>query len=404
MHSPGARIFSDVASVTASGLELHIELRRASQDLTTRLALPFACPVPLDFPTNPAGVNLTVGSGPYFVARFVPDSTVVLERNRYYEGTRPHHVKSITVTMGGDIDTDIKKVEENQADVLHFEIPPRLRSGLARRYGVNRSQLFRAEGTDLAALVLNTSRPLFRNNRALRQAINFAVDRREVVRETPSGFLSRTPTDQMLPHWMPGWKDYDLYPLAAPNLARARQLARGNLRGGRAVLWTISRLSYPAQARVIVSNLRAIGLDVKVRLLSQDVIKAKAGIPGANYDMILAGGWCCPTSRFPLDYPDPGDVIVRLLGGENARRPAGNTNWAYFDDPIYNERISAADRLTGLARYDAFSKLDADIMRNEAPWVPLHESSSWLLVSKRVGCLSTRPLGYRNLYNDICLR
>jgi ABC-type transport system substrate-binding protein len=295
-------------------------------------------------------------------------------------------------------------VEAGQSDVLQVEIPPMLRAALARRYGVNRGQLIRVEGTGVEALILNTSRPLLKNNRALRQAINFAVDRAEVVRETPSGFLSRTPTDQMLPHWMPGWKDYDVYPLAKPNLARARQLARGNLRGGHAVLWTIPRLSFAAQARVIASNLRAIGVDVSVKLLSEDVIKAKAGIPGAPYDMILAGEWCCPTSRFPLDYPDPADAVVRLLGGANARKPAGNTNWAYFDEPVYNERMTAADRLSGIARFQAFSKLDADIMRNEAPWVPLHEGSSWLLVSKRVGCLSAHPLELRDLYDAICLR
>ena len=51
---------------------------------------------------------------------------------------------------------------------------------LAQRYGVNRSQ-FWVPGSSLRMFVLNTSRPLFRNNPKLRQAINFAVDRRALT-------------------------------------------------------------------------------------------------------------------------------------------------------------------------------------------------------------------------------
>lgn len=400
MGSPGAFLFSDVRRVSASGLRLRIELTKPSGDLTTRLALAFACPVPLGFPLDPAGVDLTVGSGPYYISRFVPDSQVVLARNRYYEGTRPHNVDRVVVTMSGDVDTDIKTVEDGRADVLGIEIPSELRSGLALRYGVNRSQLFRAGGLDTGALVFNTSGSLFKDNTALRQAVNYALDRTELVRATPSGLLSRTPTDQVMPSRIPGWRDYRLYPLAGPDLLRARQLAQGNLRGGRAILWATpaaapGRSIWPAETQVVVSNLRAIGLDVGVRVMAADVLDANAGIPGAPYDMLL--------SEWPLNYPDPSNALGLRLGGENAREPSGNLNLAYFDEPAYNRRMAAADRLTGSARFHAFSKLDADIMRNEAPWAPLYEHSAWLLVSKRVGCLRNQPVFLRD-FAAMCLR
>jgi ABC-type oligopeptide transport system substrate-binding subunit len=128
--------------------------------------------------------------------------------------------------------------------------------------------------------------------------------------------------------------------------------------------------------------------------MAPDVINANAGIPGARYDMIL--------NAWQLNYPDPGSALVRFLDGENAREAAGNTNLAYFDQPAYNRRMAAADRLTGMARFRAFSKLDADIMRNEAPWAPLYEWSAWLLVSKRVGCFRLHPVGED--YAAMCLR
>jgi peptide/nickel transport system substrate-binding protein len=395
MGSRGALLFSDVERVSASGLRLRIELKRPSGDLTTRLALPYACPVPLGFPVDPAGVDLTVGSGPYYIARFVPDSTVVIARNPYYRGARPHHVDQVVITMGGDINTDITAVEDGRADVLQVGIPSELRSGLAQRYGVNRSQLFRVRGTSESALVLNTSRPLFKDNVPLREAVNFALDRAEIVRQTPSGSLSRTPTDQIMPRQVPGWRDYRLYPLTGPAIGRARRLAQGNLRGGKAILWTLPGSIFPDQAQVIVSNLQAIGLAVQVQVMAVDTLNARAGVPGASYDMILAS--------FEPDYPDPANALVRLLGGWEARKPAGNENYAYFDVPAYNRRMAAADRLKGAARFRAFSELDADIMRNQAPLAPLYEESKWLLVSKRVGCLRVQPVFVRD-YGALCVR
>ena len=56
---------------------------------------------------------------------------------------------------------------------------------LIKRYGVNKpgGQFFIEPGDVPALFVLNTSRPLFKNNPKLRQAVNFAVDRKELTRE-----------------------------------------------------------------------------------------------------------------------------------------------------------------------------------------------------------------------------
>jgi ABC-type oligopeptide transport system substrate-binding subunit len=207
MRSPGAYLFSDILHVSASGLRLRIVLRAPSGDLATRLALPLACPLPLGFPVDPAGVPLMVGSGPYYVASHVPDSLLVVKRNPYYTGSRPHRLDGLTVTVGGDVNSDVTAVEDGRADMLMGPIPSELRAPLARRYGVDKSQFLRVAGrAGTAALVFNTSSPLFRDNTALRQAVNFALDRAEIVRSTPSGPLSNTPTDQISSSWIPGWR------------------------------------------------------------------------------------------------------------------------------------------------------------------------------------------------------
>jgi ABC-type transport system substrate-binding protein len=383
MGSPGAWLFSDVRNVSASGLRLRIELSEPSGDLLMRLALPFACPVPLGFPIDPAGVDLSgVGSGPYYLAQYVPGASVEVLRNPYYKGTRPRGVAGFSLTVGGDLNSDISAVENGQADVLWVTLPGQLIPGLAQRYGVNRSQLFRISGIETAGLVLNTSSPLFRDNVALRQAVNFAIDRTEVLRETPALSIVLTPTDQIMPSWVPGWRNYGLYPLSGPDLVRARQLASGNLRTGTAVLWAIP--GYASLAQVMANELSAIGLQVSVTVMAVADFNARAGVPGAPYDMLLAG-WA-------LDYPDPADALIRQVGGEYARAPSGNNNLSYFDNPVYNQEMAAVDRLSGPARLEAFSRLDAEIMRDQAPWAPLFQESRWYLISSRLGCFQLHPV------------
>jgi peptide/nickel transport system substrate-binding protein len=404
MRAYAARLFADVKRVEANGRRLRIVLSKPGGDLPTRLALPWACPVPRGFPVDPAGVALMVGSGPYYVARRVPNRLLVLARNRYYRGSRPHHVQRVVMTVGGDIQRNIRQVELGRADAVASSIGRDVRDRMAQRYGVNKQQLFRIMGLYTGALVFNTSRPLFRDNVALRKAVNYAVDRAEIGRAGGCWAYCFAATDQVLPRGIPGWTDYPLYPLERPDLRRARALADGHLRGGRAILYTCTGRSLYArytcvglvdQAKVVVENLRAIGLDVEVKVLDAEALLKRAGVPGEPYDMVLADfGW---------DYPDPANMLVPLLAGENARRRSGNSNLAYFDERRYNRKLAAAGRLSGAARFRAFSRLDAEIMRNQAPWAPLFEGSAENFLSERVGCLKVHPVIFRD-YAAMCLR
>jgi peptide/nickel transport system substrate-binding protein len=395
LRADAAALFADVKRVSASGRRLRIELRKRSGDLLTRLALGYACPVPLGFPVDPAGVALLAGSGPYHVGRYETGRLVVLERNRYYRGSRPARVDRITITIGGDFGANIRAVEQGQADLEGAAVPFELQDTLVQRYGINTSQFFRIRGTVIHFLALNASRPLFRGNVALRKAVNLALNRTEIVKAGPGWPLSHPLTDQIDPRWVPRWADYRVYPLAEPNLKRARRLAAGNLRGGKAVLYADQTPFLLDQANIIARQLVQIGLQVTVTPLAPAVLNARAGTAGAPYDMVL--------TRYFLHYPDPADVLIRLLAGENARRPAGNTNFAYFDSPRYDRRMAAADRLTGSARLQALSKLDAEIMRDAAPWAPLYEGSNWLFISKHVGCFKLHPV-FRLDLAAMCLR
>ena len=120
-------------------------------------------------------------------------------------------------------------------------------------------------GFTLRAFVLNTSSRLFRSNVPLRRAVNLAVDRNAFG---PGGLGARL-TDQVLPPSLPGYHNAKIYPLRRPNLARARQLARGHLRGGKAILYVADQPLVLGIGQTLKQQLSAIGLDVDVRADSQ---------------------------------------------------------------------------------------------------------------------------------------
>ena len=368
-----------LAGAVASDRTLQLRLTAPAADLLARLSL--VCIVPSALPPSPEGAAAPLPSpAPYYVSSYVPGERLVMERNRFYSGSRPHHVDRFTV----DLQADVSAVEDVARGKLDSIAPspnlsPQL-AGLVRRYGVNKSRLFVAADVATRMFVINTSRPLFRDNVELRQALNFAVDRPALVRVY--GRYAATPTDQYMPPALPSFRDARIYPLDGPNVGRARSLASGHKRSGTAVLYTCrERPDCAATAEVLKQNLSAIGLELRVKKFPFPVLFGKLGRPTEPFDLAWVGwvsGW-----NDPLEFVAIFDH--RLIG------QPGNPNWSYFDVPKYNRLIDDAARLAGNARYRAYRELDVQLARDAVPAVAVMNPTTWALVSARVGCVVMNP-------------
>ena len=80
-----------------------------------------------------------------------------------------------------------------------------------------------------------------------------------------------------------------------------------------------------------------------------------------------------------------------LLEGGNIQA-ANNSNYSYWNNPTYNKRMLDAARLSGNARYEAYGKLDVDIMRNQAPWAPMHNGNTREFVASRIANYIYHPV------------
>jgi ABC-type transport system substrate-binding protein len=365
---------SRVSGVRAIGrYRLQINLTRNAPDLLARLTMPFFSAIPLNTPIVAEGVNAPAGfGGPYYVQSWDKGRTAVLVRNRFYRGPRPSNPDRIVYNIGIALDAQRLRCERGDSDICGF--PPAQAAELRDRYGVNRGRFFVKGQAVFWYLNFNHDEPLMRGNNRLKQAINHAIDRPQMVRQ--HGALGGARTDQILPIDFPGFRNWNLYSLRGANTTRARQLAQGNTRGGNVRFWTFRTSFGPSVAQVVQFNLRQIGLNTDITTLDRVVQTTRGGNRDTNDYDVLLNGW-------GEDYPDPYDFINILLSGTSIQ-PDNNVNLSYFNEPSWNRRMDQASQLFGAQRLRTYAILDRDLMRGPAPVAPYINTNARIFVSSRV--------------------
>jgi ABC-type oligopeptide transport system substrate-binding subunit len=382
MSSPAQHFYEDIVGAkdvivgkvpNVTGIEvlpgnrLRIRLTKPAPDILARLAMPFACAIPLSLTLNPDGTQApVVGSGPYYVAEWVPKRRVVLRRNRHYSGPRPHNVNEVVYDIGQPLATIRLRIESGQTD--HGPVPAAAHAELGPRHGVHRRSPGRYFVNPIGAiryLALNHERELFGKpgggpqaglgNVRLKQAVNFAIDRTSMIRQR--GAYAGVINDQYLPPVVRGYRNAAIYP-ARPNVGRARALAAGATRSGKALMYTCNSGACIATAQIVQQNLRAIGLAVDIKVAPRACqFFCYRRFRGDPFDLSL--------ESWRMDYLDPADFLFLLDGRTIAL--ADNSNLSYFNSVRYNRKLDAASRLVGDVRDRALGALDVDLARNVAP-------------------------------------
>jgi peptide/nickel transport system substrate-binding protein len=401
MQSPASSFMDDVASYRANGQVFTVTLKKVAPDFLARMSMMFFAAVPADLPFTAEGVSApVVSAGPYYLREWNKGKSALAVRNpNWKNNVEPfkslgfkNYVDQYRWIVGPDPATQRLMCERGEADICSF--PPAQAKELSEKYGINKAngQFFVKNQTTLWYLATNTSRGIFQNNVKLRQAVANAIDRRFMVAQ--HGYLAGKRTDQFLPYPMPGFKEFDLYSLKGPNYTKARPLAQGNTRDGKAVMYTFNTAQGPPIAQSVQFNLKQIGIDVEIRLFDRVVQHEKTATRGEPFDLTLEG--------WGMDYPDPSNFINVLLDGRRIQAD-NNVNASYFNNATYNRRMDQAYALSGQARLTAYGLLDRDIMRDQAPVAPYISTNARILTSSKVGCFGYTSI-QSTLLTQLCTR
>jgi ABC-type transport system substrate-binding protein len=200
-----------------------------------------------------------------------------------------------------------------------------------------------------------------------------------------SFYAHATVAQMYLPPGEPGFRDEHIYPLR-PDVAAARRLAGPGRRT--ALLYCYLGGGGPRAARIIVKNLAAIGIDVKVKCFPGDQFWAFMLKPGAPWDLVVDGYG-----------GDPGDPADYLDG--YASRAVYNAS--HLHDPRVDSLLASAARKSGLARAVAYARVDHVLVRDVAPAIAFANESTHEFFSARIGCQHVWPESGIDL-GALCIR
>jgi oligopeptide transport system substrate-binding protein len=386
-----------VSGVQARGNWLIVNLVRADGSFVSKITMPFFQATSTRLPLTAEVVKVDgfgdlPSAGPYALTRNDPDTLTSIRRNPYWRRgpgrKRPRNLTGLDLRWNLNERTAFNQVLRNELD--EGPLPAARVQQVANRFGVNRTRFWSKPVNCTGYLPMNMERPLFRGNPKLRQAINYAVSRREYVAQ--AGPYAGVPWTHLFNPGVPGWKNVNPYPID-PDLAKGRELAAGHFRDGKInVYYRSSGTTNPAQAAIVRQDLINLGFEpanINMMPHSGGDIYDPMGQRGNPFDMGVSRGWCS-------DYPDPFDWINVLFYG-GFLQPENNVNYSYMDLPRWNRKMEAAAKLIGPRRFKVYGQMDLDLMREVAPVAVERTYNNRYFFSDRV---VPKSLVFQGIYSD----
>jgi ABC-type transport system substrate-binding protein len=383
-HILGAKEFTAGRARVVTGLRcpddftFEVELTKPDLAFLNVISMPFAYAVPRevverysldDWPRH------AVGAGPYRLAAWEPGRRLRVERfDRFYNGRRGR-LGVVEQQFGIPEFMQLMMFERGQLDVTDIPLPDFERVKASPRLAPCLRSM--AENA-IAYCSMNCELPPF-DNKQLRQAFNYAVDKQQIAKVLAGTAQVAT---GVLPPGMPGY-DPALrgYP-HDPARARALLAEAGFAQGLEVELTTRSRPAEQRWAEVIQQNLEAVGVRCRMRAVAfpqwLDLSGKRRGLP------FTINAWF-------QDYPDPSNFLDILLHGGKITETNSN-NRAFYNNQSVNRLL---DRAASMTDYEARLALYREAERlvvDDAPWIFVYYPTRYVLVQPWVHGYRLHPV------------
>jgi peptide/nickel transport system substrate-binding protein len=284
------------------------------------LAMPVASIVPdsagADFSEHP------VGTGPWQFVEWKHDDYVKLARNAHYFAGPPK-AESLEIRVIPEPSTAVAEFESGAVDLLYV---PESETQSWLQTDEKKALLQSVPALKLVYAAFNVKRGALSDPR-VRQAINYAVDRRTIVDRLLGGrgTLAAGVIPPSLSGADTGRKPYP-YDLAK---AQALLAQSGHASGLRFDLWTSPDPPFPRLAEAIQGYLAPAGITITI--VQRDYSSLREAARNGKADIVLKDWYA--------DYPDAENFLYPLLGGTNLG-PGGNVS--FYVNPAFDRLMSTA--------------------------------------------------------------
>ncbi len=309
-----------------------------------------------------------IGSGPFMFDSWERGERITLVANPDYFKGAPK-LERVTFMVFEDEKT---RFENFKAGALeHCDIPPSQIQEVRGDPALN--ALVQGEpAMDMYCYGFNCEQPPFKDNTALRRALNYAVDKQNIIDNIWGGLVSLQQT--FVPEGMfYFWDDSPGYPYDPEKAAQL--LEQAGYPGGEGLEELVLNIDTPLTnklvAQAVQEDLRQIGVTVRIEVTDW----------GSFLPKVYAGESLFFQNTWLGDYPDPDTWLYQLLHSDNFGELGNITRWGN----------SQFDRLVGMAQVEQDQARRAELYLNaeklaydEAPWLMLFWKNSATLVQPYV--------------------
>lgn len=328
-------------------------LRIPDPDFLPSLATPQATAVPPGTPFHDVGFRPIPGTGPYEISHAGPHEILWIRNPFFHEWSHAAqpvgNPDEIVMRFGLSPTQQVGAIEKGTVDWSADEIPSTLVRSLKARFA-SQVHAWTIPTTDFVQF--NTTRAPF-NDVRVRRAFNLAVDRSKVAQLT-GGSNFATPTCQILPPGLPGYRPYCPY---AHDVTRARRLVSASGTKGQHVTvwsWTDDSTISPRVARYYVSVLRELGYRASVHLVPHAYLADPPARVFRRIQLIPAAWGDTPSGFFVTWFSCSGTnvhgdfcdhrvdrEIAHAQALETTRPGAADAAWAHLDHELVDRAVWA---------------------------------------------------------------
>lgn len=361
---------------------VRITLEKPRSDLPVRLANPSLGIVKRSNVTSSAGSGpwwyKPVSSGPFKVARYVPNTSASLVPNKYYFGPKPilQHVefKVVGDTQTAEIAYEAKSldvVKTTYSDVLGLE---------TRGY---RSQLRSVLGANVSVGIVNFNVAPTDDPHVAR-ALAMAIDKRTLAKQVLDNLV--TPAETFTPPFFPGYSSKGFQPLKFDPAAAKAELARSKYGSNISIrVWTSS--SQDPRAIQALAQMWQQNLGIKVQI--QTSLSPAAASKDQAANVILA-------SQGPA-FIAPCSMMQRWADFVAAFANGSNVNFGPVNPPQLNTRLAACYAASPSKTWSSVMAVE-NLMTQYPQFIPINYNRDYYLVQPYVRRIAFGPLwNIRNL-------
>lgn len=341
------------------------------------LSVPFSAIVPKAyveadeerFKTQP------VGSGPYKLVEWKQgDSAKLVAYDDYFAGKAK--TQNLVMKVIPENGQRTMALQNNEID-LSYDIQP---NDLERVRGDEKLTLYEAPSLTCYYISMNMNKEPF-NNKLVREAINYAIDRQLIVDTVAYG--SGAPADAIIAPAVFGYSSPGAYEY---NPAKAKELLAeaGYPNGFKTSLWVNDNQSRVEVCAAIQAMLKEVGIDCSLEVM--EFGRFIQGSTAGEHDMGYFG-WVTSTT----------DADYTYYSLEHSSQQGAAGNRSFINDPAIDALVEAGRSSADPAvREKAYADL-AVALKDIANNAPVFYSEITAASTKKVEGFVMDPIGYHNL-------